>query len=251
MAYEAPRKVGDTHKLIPAAKAKLAGNSYGKAIGADRSTTYTAAFGAALVQYGKNVHDAVAKGKRRTPDVNTAGVFDWAIQDQMELETKPAAPEAQPLPKGRAIGYVWRGTGGIVGQDYVYQVLQQCSDLVDLVDPKDPTKVIRAAGQQVAGFAELRDDGVRGLAEDDGGGLAKRTGGGEQFEGGLADAGRGGLGDNEDFRHDESPGLVCRGAAAVCRVGSATSRRPSANRLRPITSDTNARPGATAPNGAV
>jgi len=32
--------------------------------------------------------------------------------------------------------------------------------LVDLVDPKDPTKVIRAAGQQVAGFAELRDDGT-------------------------------------------------------------------------------------------
>jgi formate dehydrogenase major subunit len=31
--------------------------------------------------------------------------------------------------------------------------------LVDLPDPKDPTKVVRAAGQQVAGFGELRDDG--------------------------------------------------------------------------------------------
>lgn len=31
--------------------------------------------------------------------------------------------------------------------------------LTDLTDPKDPTKVLRKAGQQVAGFAELRDDG--------------------------------------------------------------------------------------------
>ena len=31
--------------------------------------------------------------------------------------------------------------------------------LVDLVDPKDPTKVTRKGGEQLAGFAELRDDG--------------------------------------------------------------------------------------------
>ena len=31
--------------------------------------------------------------------------------------------------------------------------------LADVTDPKDPTKVIRKAGEQVAGFAELRDDG--------------------------------------------------------------------------------------------
>lgn len=135
MAYQAPSKVGDSHKLIPLAKAKLAGNTYGKAIGADRSQLYTAAFGAALVQYGKNVHDQVLRGKRRGPDVNTAGVFDWAVQDQMELETKPAAPEAQPLPKSRAIGYLWRGTGGVIGKDIVYQVLQACADLVEIVDP--------------------------------------------------------------------------------------------------------------------
>ncbi|MGH8818737.1 MAG: formate dehydrogenase-N subunit alpha, partial [Achromobacter pestifer] len=33
------------------------------------------------------------------------------------------------------------------------------SALVDLVDPKDPTKVTRKGGEQLAGFAELRDDG--------------------------------------------------------------------------------------------
>jgi len=31
--------------------------------------------------------------------------------------------------------------------------------LVDLFDPKDPTKLLRPAGQQVSGFGELRDDG--------------------------------------------------------------------------------------------
>ncbi|CAB3927456.1 Formate dehydrogenase-O major subunit [Achromobacter anxifer] len=31
--------------------------------------------------------------------------------------------------------------------------------LVDLADPKDPSKVTRKAGEQLAGFAELRDDG--------------------------------------------------------------------------------------------
>ena len=31
--------------------------------------------------------------------------------------------------------------------------------LVDLKDPADPTKVTRKAGEQLAGFAELKDDG--------------------------------------------------------------------------------------------
>jgi formate dehydrogenase major subunit len=32
--------------------------------------------------------------------------------------------------------------------------------LVDLADPKDPTKIIRKAGEQLAGFGEMRDDGT-------------------------------------------------------------------------------------------
>ncbi len=31
--------------------------------------------------------------------------------------------------------------------------------LKDLADPKDPTKITRKAGEQLAGFAELRNDG--------------------------------------------------------------------------------------------
>lgn len=133
MAYVAPRKVGDTHPKIPRAKQKLAGNSYGKAIGSDRSNVYTAEFGAALVQYGRNVHDAVLAGRRRGPDVNVEGIFDWAIQDQMEIADPPAKPPA--LPKERAIGYVWRGTGGVIGQDLVSLVLQGVADLVEEINP--------------------------------------------------------------------------------------------------------------------
>jgi formate dehydrogenase major subunit len=33
------------------------------------------------------------------------------------------------------------------------------SALKDLADPKDPTRIVRKAGEQLAGFAELRDDG--------------------------------------------------------------------------------------------
>lgn len=135
MAYQAPRKPGDRHKLIPLAKKKLAGNSYGKPIGNDRTDIYTEAFGAALRQYGINQHEAVIAGRRRGPDVNTEGIFDWAIQDQMELEAPKPTPVAVPTPKNRALGYVWRGTGGIIGQDYVSQVCQGVADLVEEINP--------------------------------------------------------------------------------------------------------------------
>lgn len=133
MAYQAPRNVGDRHPLIPAAKGKLAGYSYGKPIGDDRSDVYTEAFGSALRTFGSNVHDAVLKGRRPAPDVNTAGVFDWAIQKQMQIAPAPAGPPA--VPKNRAIAYVWRGTGGIIGQDLVSLVCQGAQDLVEEVNP--------------------------------------------------------------------------------------------------------------------
>lgn len=133
--YQAPRKVGDRHPLIPAAKKKLAGNSYGKAIGDDRSNVYTEAFGAALKTYGANVHAQVLGGRRRAPDVNVEGIFDWAIQEQMELESPKPTPVAVPAPKNRAIGYVWRGTGGLIGHDLVSLVLQGVADLVEEVNP--------------------------------------------------------------------------------------------------------------------
>lgn len=137
MAWQPPSKVGDRHPLIPAAKRKLsAGFSYGEALRGDVSDVYTPEFGAALVQYSRNVHDLVLAGRRRGPDVPTDGTFNWAHHDQMELEpNKPAAPVAQPLPKHRAIGYMWRGTGGVIGQDLVSQVCQGVADLVEEINP--------------------------------------------------------------------------------------------------------------------
>lgn len=132
MAYQAPRNVGDRHPLIPEAKRKLAGYSYGKPIGDDRSDKYTAEFGAALRQFGANVHDAVLRGRRPAPDVNRIGVFDWAIQAQLELTPRPAPPK----PAGpRALAYVWRGTGGVIGQDLVSLVCQGAADLVEEINP--------------------------------------------------------------------------------------------------------------------
>lgn len=134
MAYQAPRNVGDRHPLIPAAKSKLWGlYSYGKAIGDDRSDVYTAAFGEALRTFGRNVHDAVLRGRRPAPDVNTTGIFDWAIQAQLQIAPKPAPPPAKP--KDRALAYVWRGTGGVIGQDPVSLVCQGAADLVEEVNP--------------------------------------------------------------------------------------------------------------------
>jgi hypothetical protein len=130
MAWQPAANVGDTDPLIPEAKRKLAANSYGKSIGADRTATYTAEFGAALVQYGKNVHADVIAGKRPTPDVNVAGVFDWAIKKQMQLGQYAPPP---PI-KRRFPAYVFRGTGGIIGLDYVSQVCQANADLVEEIN---------------------------------------------------------------------------------------------------------------------
>lgn len=132
MAYQAPQKVGDRHPLIPEAKRKLASYSYGRALGADRSDVYTDVFRVALRQFGANVHADVLRGKRPAPDVNSDGIFDWAIQRQLELIAKPPFPAG---PKDRAIAYVWRGTGGVVGQDFVSLVCQGAADLVEEVNP--------------------------------------------------------------------------------------------------------------------
>lgn len=131
MTWQPASEVGHTDIDIPAAKQKLAGNSYGKAIGADRSPAYTEAFGAALRQYGTNIHDQVLRGVRGAPDVNTAGVFDWAIKKQMQIgKYKPVVVPPGP----RIPTYVFRGTGGIVGIDICSRVCQRLGDLVEEIN---------------------------------------------------------------------------------------------------------------------
>lgn len=92
MAYVAPSKVGDTHLNIPRAKQKLSGNSYGKAIGLDRTDVWTPEFGAALLQYCLNVNAEIEKGKRGGPVLLIPPVFDWRVQDQMGFLDEPTPP---------------------------------------------------------------------------------------------------------------------------------------------------------------
>lgn len=124
------QQVGDVDKDIPAAKQKLAGNSYGRAIGTDRSAVYTEAFGAALRQYGANKHAEVLRGVTPAPDVNTVGVFDWTVKKQMRIgQYAVAVVTPRPTPP-RAIAYCFRGTGGIIGLDPVSRVCQRLGGLV-------------------------------------------------------------------------------------------------------------------------
>lgn len=129
--WQPAQKVGDIDADIPAAKQKLAGNSYGKAIGADRSPIYTEAFGAALRTYGINVHADVLRGVRLAPDVNTTGIFDWAIKRQMQIgkNTPIIVPKGPRIPT-----YVFRGTGGIIGIDICSRICQRLGDLVEEIN---------------------------------------------------------------------------------------------------------------------
>lgn len=129
MAWQPPQKPGDTDPLISDAKAFLARYSYGKGLGT--TDEYTPEFGVALRQFGANVHDQVVKGRIAPPDVNDDGVFDWAIKTQMKL----LAPPAPVKPRGPRIPtYVFRGTGGIIGQDIVSRVCQRLGDLVEEIN---------------------------------------------------------------------------------------------------------------------
>lgn len=129
MAWQPASKPGDTDPLISNAKAVLSRYSYGKGLG--DTDTYTPEFGAALRTYGANVHAQIAKGKIAPPDVNTAGVFDWAIKTQMKL-LAPPAPPAVWAP--RIATFVFRGTGGIIGQDPVSLVCQRLGGLVEEIN---------------------------------------------------------------------------------------------------------------------
>ena len=132
MAWKPPSKVGDRSPDIPAGKAKLSRFSYGQNLGA--TDEYTAEFGAALKEFGRRVHGEVIKGKRMAPDVNTVGEYDWAIKVQLGvIDRAPAGPVNAP--RKRHPAYVFRGTGGVIGQDLVSLVCQSVTDLVEEINP--------------------------------------------------------------------------------------------------------------------
>lgn len=137
MAWQPAQQPGDVDPLISDAKRELAKYSYGRGLGT--SDEYTHEFGVALVQYGKAIHDQVIKGRRTPPDPNTRGVFDWAIKRQLGLIGEPTTGVITK-PRVRHPFYVFRGTGGIIGQDPVSRVCQGAADLVEEINtPWDAT----------------------------------------------------------------------------------------------------------------
>lgn len=133
MAWKPPQKLGDRDPSVAAAKQKLAKYSYGKGLGSD--PVYTADFQKALLHYQSVVHGEVIQGKRPPPDLNTLGILDWATKVQLELIPRANVPGP---PKLRHPFFVFRGTGGIIGQDYVSLVCQGASDLVEEINPNWP-----------------------------------------------------------------------------------------------------------------
>lgn len=88
MAYQPPSKPGDRHPKIPGAKRFLGRYSYGKGLG--DSDEYSVAFGVALMTWAPKFNAEIDRG-RPGPRVNTAGIFDWAVQKQMGLLDGPVA----------------------------------------------------------------------------------------------------------------------------------------------------------------
>lgn len=128
MGWAPPSKVGDRDPSIAVAKSKLARYSYGKGLGT--SDEYTEEFGVALVKFQTVVHTEVLAGRRKGPDVNTVGVLDWATKKQLGmLDPTPPAPARKRHP-----AFVFRGTGGVIGLDYVSRVCQANSDLVEEIN---------------------------------------------------------------------------------------------------------------------
>lgn len=117
-AWAPPSKPGDVDKLIPKAKQKLSGNSYGKVIGDDRTETYTTAFGEALRQYQNNVHMLVVTGRREGPDVKVDGVFGWSTKKQMGFLGDTGTPPNVP-PRSF---YSFTGTWGAWNNGFSFDV---------------------------------------------------------------------------------------------------------------------------------
>lgn len=138
-AWAPPSKTGDVSVDIGRAKAKLRAFSYGAAFKADASNTYNEALHNALVTFAQRRNAEIAKGTKPKPVVNTTGVLDWAMKKQLGLlDVAPAPP---PPPRHRHAWLVFRGTGGIIGEDYVSRVCQNAADLVEEINPDFPASM--------------------------------------------------------------------------------------------------------------
>ncbi|GFG83329.1 peptidoglycan-binding domain-containing protein [Mycolicibacter algericus] len=87
--------------------------------------------------YGNDEVAAVNEMQRRLGLPET-GEFDQATADKAGYRAdgnyKPPTP-IRPKPAERHLALVYRGTGGIIGEDYVSRVCQGAADLVEEINP--------------------------------------------------------------------------------------------------------------------
>lgn len=84
--------------------------------------------------FGQEDSDAVKEMQRRL-GWQVDGVFSELLAGAVRY---PIPGGASAPPKNRALAVVYRGTGGIIGEDYVSRVCQAVSDLVEEVNPDFP-----------------------------------------------------------------------------------------------------------------
>lgn len=121
----------------PVAKVKTiikARFSYGKKL--SEGPDYLDTDVAPIAEYQRRIHAEILAGKRQPPDPRTDGRIDWATQ--VQLGVIMPGPSSPPIPKNRHLAVVYRGTGGIIGQDLVSLVCQASADLVEEINPDWP-----------------------------------------------------------------------------------------------------------------
>lgn len=108
--------------------------SYGKSL--SDGPDYLDSDQAPIAEYQRRIHAEILAGKRQPPDPRTDGRIDWATQ--VQLGVIMPGPTAPPIPKNRHLAVVFRGTGGIIGQDLVSLVCQANATLVEEINPDWP-----------------------------------------------------------------------------------------------------------------
>lgn len=136
---------GDTDPVIGTLKAALRHRYPSYASGLSAGNTYQPADEPIITEYQRRVHAEVLSGKRKPPDPRTDGRIDWATKVQVGVIARGVPAQVGP----RHLGIVFRGTGGIIGADYVSRVCQAVPQ-VEEVNPAWPATMggipVAAAG---------------------------------------------------------------------------------------------------------
>lgn len=131
-------QIGDRHADIAAAKDRLrriAATLTAGRLDGDTSDEFTPAFAEVYAEWLAAVHRDVLSGRRPSPDVDPAQTsIDWAAKVQLGLIQRAAPPAAPPAPRLPAICF--RGTGGVIGLDYVSRICQMLGGLVEEIHPR-------------------------------------------------------------------------------------------------------------------